>query len=146
MEPTTRTHIQQISVFIENRPGRVSEVCDLLEEQGINVRGFMISDTNDYGILRLVVDRPDEALALLNDRGYAAKAKPILVARLEDRPGNLSRLLDHLSQAGINVTYSYSLISTFVAICTSDVDEALQPALDAGVDLVTLDDIAPRLG
>ncbi len=142
MEP--REHIQQISVFIENRPGRVSKVCDLLEEQGINVRGFMISDTNDYGILRLVVDRPDDALTLLNANGYAAKAKPVLVARLEDRPGNLSRLLDHLSQAGINVTYSYSLISTFVAICTANVDEALQPALDAGVDLVTIDDIVQK--
>lgn len=143
MEP--REFIQQISVFIENRPGRVSKVCDLLEEEGINVRGFMISDTNDYGILRLVVDRPADALELLGRNGYAAKAKPILVARLEDRPGNLSRLLDHLSEAGINVTYSYSLISTFVAICTSDIEQALQPALDAGVDLVGLDEVVKAL-
>ena len=143
MEP--REFIQQISVVIENRPGRVSNVCALLERAGINVRGFMISDTNDYGILRLVVDRPDEALDLLGRNGYAAKAKPILVARLEDRPGNLSRLLDHLSEAQINVTYSYSLISTFVAICTSDIEQALQPALDAGVDLVGLDEIVKAL-
>ena len=143
MEP--REFIQQISVFIENRPGRVSNVCALLEQAGINVRGFMISDTNDYGILRLVVDRPDDALDLLGRNGYAAKAKPILVARLEDRPGNLSRLLDHLSKAQINVTYSYSLISTFVAICTSDIEQALQPALDAGVDLVGLDEIVKAL-
>lgn len=143
MEP--REFIQQISVFIENRPGRVSNVCALLEQAGINVRGFMISDTNDYGILRLVVDRPDDALDLLGRNGYAAKAKPILVARLEDRPGNLSRLLDHLSEAQINVTYSYSLISTFVAICTSDIERALQPALDAGVDLVGLDEIVKAL-
>ena len=67
MEP--REFIQQISVFIENRPGRVSNVCALLERAGINVRGFMISDTNDYGILRLVVDRPDEALDLLGRNG-----------------------------------------------------------------------------
>lgn len=143
MEP--REFIQQISVFIENRPGRVSNVCALLEQAGINVRGFMISDTNDYGILRLVVDRPDDALDLLGRNGYAAKAKPILVARLEDRPGNLSRLLDHLSEAQINVTYSYSLISTFVAICTSDIEQALQPAIDAGVDLVGLDEIVKAL-
>lgn len=143
MEP--REFIQQISVFIENRPGRVSKVCDLLEQEGINVRGFMISDTNDYGILRLVVDRPADALELLGRNGYAAKAKPILVARLEDRPGNLSRLLGHLSEAGINVTYSYSLISTFVAICTSDIEQALRPALDAGVDLVGLDEVVKEL-
>lgn len=138
-------YIQQISVFIENRPGRVSQVCDLIEEAGVNVRGFMVSDTNDYGILRLVVDKTAPALEVLASHGYAAKAKPVLVARLVDEPGRLSCLLDHLAQASINVTYCYSLISTFVAICVDDVEAAWQPALDAGVELVTLADIAPEL-
>ena len=137
-----KNYVQQISVFIENRPGRTSKVLDELERDGINVRGFMISDTNDYGILRLVVDKPELALAVLNKGGYAAKVKPILVARLVDEPGNLSKLLKHLAEAQLNVTYSYSLISTYVAICTEDIEEAWQPALDAGVDLVTLDELA----
>lgn len=140
-----RTYIQQISVFIENRPGRVAHICELLERDGINIRGFMVSDTNDYGILRLVVDRPEDALASLSSLGYAAKSKPILVARLDDQPGNLSKLLRRLSDAGVNVTYSYSLISTFVAISTADVDEAWEPARAAGVDLVTLDDLVQEL-
>lgn len=138
-------YIQQISIFIENRPGRVAEVCELLEEKGVNIRGFMVSDTNDYGILRLVVDKPDVAQDALGQAGYAAKRKPILVARLEDRPGNLSKLLTRLSDAGINVTYSYSLISTFVAISTSDVDSAWDLAQAAGVELVSLEDLAGEL-
>lgn len=140
-----RNYVQQISVFIENRSGRTSAVLDVLEREGINVRGFMISDTNDYGILRLVVDQPEKALSVLNASGYAAKSKPILVARLVDQPGNLSKLLSHLACAGVNVTYSYSLISTYVAISTEDIDEAWQPAVDAGVELVTLDELIGEL-
>jgi len=138
-------YVQQISVFIENRPGRTCKVLDVLEQEHINVRGFMISDTNDYGILRLVVDQPERGLEVLNRAGYAAKVKPILVARLVDEPGNLSKLLNHLANAHINVTYSYSLISTYVAICTSNIDEAWQPAVEAGVDLVTLDELVAEL-
>lgn len=138
------THVCQVSVFIENRPGRAAVVCDLLEQAQINVRGFMISDTNDYGILRLVVDQPERALEVLASAGYAAKVKPILVARLVDEPGNLSKLLNALAAAHIDVTYTYSLISTFVAISTSNIEEAWQPALDAGVDLVTLEDLVAQ--
>lgn len=134
--------VTQISVFIENRPGRASQVCRLLEEQDVNVRGFMISDTNDYGILRLVVDKPEKAMEALTCEGYAAKAKPILVARLVDEPGNLSRLLDGLAEAGVDLIYSYSLISTYVAIAVSDPEPARTLAREAGVELVGLEEIA----
>lgn len=134
--------VTQISVFIENRPGRAAEVCRLLEEAGVNVRGFMISDTNDYGILRLVVDDPDRALAALAQHGYAAKAKPILVARLEDEPGNLSKLLEGLTAAGVNLIYAYSLISTYVAIAATDLEAVRDAASQMGVELVDLAEIA----
>lgn len=137
----SQNYVQQISVFIENRPGRAAAICDLLEREGINVRGFMISDTNDYGILRFVVDKPDAALEVLGRAGHAASCKPILVARLIDEPGNLSRLLGHLADAGIDVTYCYSLISTFVAISAPDIEKAWQPACKAGIDLVTPDQL-----
>ena len=143
MEPVK--HVVQISVFIENRPGRAATVCELLEEARINVRGFMISDTNDYGILRLVVDQPERAVEVLGEAGFTAKAKPILVARLVDKPGNLSKLLRHLAEAQVDVTYTYSLISTFVAISVRDVHEAWQAAEKAGVELVTLDELLSEL-
>ncbi len=143
MEPTK--HVCQISVFIENRPGRAATVCEMLEEAHINVRGFMISDTNDYGILRLVVDQPERAAEVLAAAGFTAQIKPVLVARLVDRPGNLSKLLSHLAEAHIDVTYTYSLISTFVAISVRDIESAWQPALDAGVELVTLDELVSEL-
>ena len=134
--------ITQISVFVENRAGRAAEVCRLLQEAGVNVCGFMITDTNDYGILRLVTDKPEQALKALDDAGYAAKAKPILAARLDNEPGNLSRLFDSLASAGVNLTYAYSLISTFVALAVEDLAEARRLALGVGIDLVDLDQIA----
>lgn len=133
--------IIQISVFIENRAGRAAEVCRLLEQAGVNVCGFMISDTNDYGILRLVVDRPEEGLVALEQAGYAAKAKPILVARLDNVPGNLCRLLDSIGEAGINLIYSYSLISTFVALAVEDLTSARSLALGAGIDLIEREEL-----
>lgn len=134
--------IIQISVFVENRSGRTAEVCRLLQSAGVNVCGFMISDTNDYGILRVVTDRPQRALEVLEQAGYAAKAKPILVARLDNVPGNLSRLLDSLAGAGVNLVYSYSLISTFVALVVEDLEEARELARGAGIDLVELEQVA----
>ena len=136
--------VTQISVFIENRPGRAAQVCRLLEERGINVRGFMISDTNDYGILRLVVDKPQAALQALTEQGYAAKAKPILVARLADEPGNLSRLIDGLAEANVNLVYSYSLISTYVALAVSDLEAVRTIADKVGIELVGPDEVAAR--
>ncbi len=138
--------IVQISIFIENRPGRAADVCALFDSEGINVRGFMISDTNDYGILRFVVDQPDKALDLLTRNGYAAKARTILVARLVDEPGNLSKLLKNNAQAGIDVTYSYSLISTFVAIATNDIEEAYRRGVAVGIEFASIDELlAARL-
>lgn len=132
----------QISVFVENRAGRAAEVCRLLQGSDVNVCGFMISDTNDYGILRIVCDRPERALRVLEGAGYAAKAKPILAARLDNVPGNLSRLLDSLAGAGVNLIYSYSLISTFVALAVEDLAEARRLALSVGIDLVGRSQIA----
>lgn len=132
----------QISVFIENCPGRAAEVCNLLESEHVNVRGFMISDTNDYGIMRLVVDRPDEALAALSQHGYAAKSKEILVARMVDEPGNLSRLFNALAQEGVNLVYSYSLISTYVALVATDLDAVRAVAEKQQIELVDLEEIA----
>jgi hypothetical protein len=142
---SANTIVPQICVFIENRPGRAATVCGLLEENGVNVRGFMISDTNDYGVLRLVVDRPDEALAVLEGAGYAAKTKPVLVARLADEPGCLHGLLAHLAQADVDVVYAYSLISTYVAIAVRDADVAAAQVAAAGVELVTLADLAAEV-
>src|SRR5512133_3973873 len=116
----------QLSVFIANESGRVSEVTGLLGEHNINIRGFSVSDTAEYGILRLVVDKPDEAKTALRDAGFTVREDEVICIDLPDQPGGLAGVLKIVAEAGVNIEYVYSLISTFVVINVADVDRALQ--------------------
>jgi len=132
-----RAIVRQISVFIANEAGRVSEVTGLLGEAGVNIRGFSVSDTADYGILRLVVDKPDEALEVLKTAGFTTREDAVICIDLPDRPGGLAEVLKIVSEAGVNIEYVYSLVSTFVVINVGDVNRALQLLGDRPVRLVS---------
>lgn len=134
--------VMQLSVFIANESGRVSEVTGLLGEHGINIRGFSVSDTAEYGILRLVVDRPDEAFAALKDAGFTVREDAVICIDLPDQPGGLASVLKIVADAGVNIEYVYSLISTFVVINVADVDRAIHLLGDRPVRLVGQADIA----
>lgn len=134
--------VRQLSVFIENKAGRVSEVTDVLGEKGVNIRGFSVSDTADYGILRLVVDRPDVAIEALKEHNFTLKESDVLCIKLEDEPGALAKVLKMVSDAGVNIEYVYSLISTYVVINVSDADSAYQLLKDKPVQLVSHDELA----
>jgi len=134
--------VMQLSVFIANESGRVSEVTGLLGEHGINIRGFSVSDTAEYGILRLVVDRPDEAFAALKDAGFTVREDEVICIDLPDQPGGLASVLKIVADAGVNIEYVYSLISTFVVINVADVDRAIHLLGDRPVRLVGQEDIA----
>ena len=137
--------VPQISVFMESRPGHLHRVLDAFEDAHVNVRGFSASDTGDYGVVRFIVDEPDKAVDVLRGMGSATVKSEVLCLRLPDRPGELARVMGILSDRGLNVSYTYSLISTFVAISVRDIESAWQPALDAGVELVTLDELVSEL-
>ena len=102
--------VQQISVFLESRPGHLRRVLDAFEDAHVSVRGYSASDTGDYGIVRFIVDAPDKALAVLQDMGAAATQTDVLCARLDDEPGELARVMGIMADCGINVTYSPSTI------------------------------------
>lgn len=137
-----RTVVRQLSVFIANEAGRVSEVTGLLGEAGINIRGFSVSDTADYGILRLVVDRPEDALASLKEHGFTVREDEVICIDLPDRPGGLAGVLKIVSEAGVNIEYVYSLVSTFVVINVGDADRALQLLSDRPIRLVSQEELA----
>jgi hypothetical protein len=129
-------------VFIENKAGRVSEVTDLLGGGGINIRGFSVADTADYGILRLVVDDPAAAAALLRDKGFTVHENDVVCVMLEDRPGGLANALKVVSDAGVNIEYIYSLVSTYVVLNVTDPDRAMELLADQPVHLVDQEEIA----
>ena len=137
--------VRQLSVFIENKAGRVSEVTGLLGGAGINIRGFSVSDTADYGILRLIVDRPDQAAGVLRDAGFTVRESDVICIDLPDRPGGLAEVLRVVSEAGVNIEYVYSLVSTYVVVNVADPERALGLLKDRPVRLVSQEEIARTL-
>jgi hypothetical protein len=135
-------NVKQLSVFIENKTGRVSEITDVLGKQGINIRGFSISDTADYGIVRLIVDLPDEGMAALAAAGFTVKVTDVICLNLPDHPGGLASILKVVSDAGVNIEYVYSLIATYVVINVADIDRSLSLLKGQPVELVTQEQIA----
>ncbi len=135
-------NVKQLSVFIENKAGRVSEVSEVLGQAGVNIRGFSVSDTIDYGIVRLVVDDPEKGKDALHDAGFTVKESDVICINLPDKPGGLAGVLKVVSDAGVNIEYVYSLIATYVVINVADVERALQLLRDQPVRLVSQEEIA----
>lgn len=134
--------VRQLSVFIENKAGRVSEITEVLGAAGVNIRGFSVSDTADYGIVRFVVDRPDEAVNALHGAGFTVGQSDVICVKLPDQPGGLAGVLRVIADAGVNIEYVYSLISTFVVVNVADVDRALQLLRGHPVQLVSQEEIS----
>lgn len=101
--------IKQISVFLENTPGHLEKVCKALAEAGINLHTITISETKDYGIVRAIVDDPEKAARTLKDNGFFAKLVEVLAIEVEDKPGELSKILRKASEVGLNVEYMYAM-------------------------------------
>ena len=103
---------KQVSVFLENKSGRLAEVCQTLGRADINIRALSIADTSDFGILRLIVDRPDEAVEVLQSEGFSVGSTGVLALRIPDRPGGLGMVLGQLQEENINVEYMYAFFIT----------------------------------
>ena len=132
--------VSQISVFANSRPGHMNRVLDLFEGAGVSVRGFSAADTGEYGILRFIVDKPEAAMEALKGAGCAVS--PVICLKLVDEPGELSRVMGVLAKCGINVVYSYSMISTYIVLSTSEPERAQALLADEPVELISQEDIA----
>jgi hypothetical protein len=100
--------IRQISVFVENTAGRLAEITGILAGVGINLRALTIADTADFGILRLVADDPDKALAALQEHKFTARSTDVIGIEIDDKPGALSKILKIFSETGVNIEYLYA--------------------------------------
>ena len=101
---------EQISVFLENRAGRLAEVTRSLREAGINIRALSLADTSDFGILRLIVSEPEKAKEILKDRGFTLGRTSVVAVQVNDQPGGLDSILELVSENGINVEYMYAFV------------------------------------
>lgn len=102
--------IEQLSVFLENRPGRMAELARVLGASGNNMRAFVVADTAEFGVARVIVDRPKAAKKALEDAGFGVSVTDVIAVEVPDRPGGLAEVLDALGDARINVEYAYCFV------------------------------------
>lgn len=102
---------KQISVFLENKPGRLSEAAEVLARNSIDISALSLADTDEYGVLRMIVSDPDKAKQALRDSGVICKVTQVLVVAIEDAPGGFSNSLRVLTDNGIEVKYMYACVS-----------------------------------
>lgn len=103
--------IKQISAFVENRPGRIAEITEILADNDIDLRALSIADTADFGILRIIVDNPDEVAVILRENKVTVSLTDVIAIKLPDKPGALNYLLKLLSDNRISVEYLYAFVA-----------------------------------
>ena len=121
--------VRQLSVFLENKPGRLCAATDILAKEGINLSALTLADTSEFGILRLLVDQPDRAREVLMEAGIVVRISEVLAIAMEDAPGGAVGILHLLSQAGLNIEYMYACVGkesgkALMVVRTDDIELA----------------------
>jgi hypothetical protein len=134
--------IKQISVFVENSSGRLAEITAVLAAAKINLRALTIADTADFGILRIIADDPDKALAVLQEKKYTARATEVIGVELDDKPGALALVLDIFSKTGVNIEYLYASLGqshghAVVIFKVQDMAYGLKTAQEKGLKVIS---------
>ncbi len=138
--------IKQLTVFVENKQGRLVAITDTLAAHNVNIRALSIAETEDFGILRLIVNDEDTAQKILAQEGYLIKVTEVIGVKIGDAPGKLSAALGVLDKAGINMEYLYAFMSrtekhAYVVLRVEDNAVAEDALEKAGFHLVTQKDI-----
>ena len=117
--------IRQVSVFIQNREGRLSEMLKVLKAEDVNIRSLTIAETADYGVVRLILQNTDKGLAALREAHIMANETNVMAVEIPDRPGGMSEMVELLTECGINIEYAYSFLpqNTSNAIIIFKIDE-----------------------
>ena len=133
--------VKQISIFLENKCGRMIGVSEALGEAGINIRALSIADTSDFGILRLIVDEPDKACTVLREKGFMATVTEVIAVEVPDVPGGLARVLAPLEAAEINIEYLYAFVQkrtddALILMRVENIPAALQVLKEKGINVI----------
>ena len=139
-------YIQQISIFVENRFGSAADVVRALADEGINISALSIADTSDYGIMRLIVDAPEKAIALLQAQGIMVKKTDVLAIPIADQPGGLAYALETLKKGNISIDYMYAFVGrnhgkAMVVSKTDDSEAAARILAENGIIPLTDTDL-----
>lgn len=138
--------VKQISIFLENKKGRLYEAINTLAKAKINIRALSIADTSEFGILRLIVPEPDKAKKALEKSGFTVGENNVIAIGVSDQPGGLSEALKVLNDAQINVEYLYAFVEknaekAVVVIRTENTDAAVKALKDGGITVLSAKEI-----
>ncbi len=125
--------VRQFSLFVENKAGRIAQIAGVLAAREINIFGFCLADTGDYGIVRLVVSRPDEAAEILRGEGFTVKENSVLCVRLPNQPGALAMLAAVVTGTGCNIDYLYWGARESVIFMADDIEGLERTLTDKGL-------------
>ena len=133
--------VEQISIFIENKSGRLAEVSGILGDAGVNIRALSLADTSDFGILRLIVDNSEKALKVLRQHNFTVSKTEVIGVEVPDSPGGLASILKILDNNNVNVEYMYAFVersgdNAVIIFRFDDVDEAISALTRNGVKIL----------
>ncbi len=134
--------VEQISIFLENKSGRLAEVTDILAKNGINLRALSLADTADFGIFRLIVSDTEKSVALLKNNGFTVARNDVVAVEVPDRPGGLAGILAALQGKAINVEYMYAFVqkcegNAVLIFRFDDIDKALDALRKSDVRILS---------
>lgn len=134
--------IKQLSIFVENKKGRLAEITKAIAAADVDIRALSIADTTDFGILRIIVNKPDEAAAVLKEKGITVSVTNVIAVGINDTPGAFSVPMQILADADIDVEYMYAFITrksekAYVILRVADNDAAAKVLMDKGVEILS---------
>lgn len=138
--------IKQLSVFLENKKGRMRNALEVLADGGFNIRALSIADTSDFGILRLIVPRPDEAKKVLEKNNFVVKVGYVIAVEMNDQPGGLSTILGILDDSDINLDYLYAFVDekeerAIVLLHPEDIESSVEVLKKGGATVIPPEEV-----
>ena len=140
-------HVKQVSVFLENKSGRLADVTRVLGSNDIDITALTIADTAEFGILRLIVDKPDKAVEVLRKNNFSVDITEVIAIRVDNKPGGLSVALNLLQNNNIGIEYMYSYLGNtkdgkaIIIIRVEDISGTVKILKDNGIDIVSAEEI-----
>lgn len=134
--------INQLSIFLENKPGHLASPCAILADAGINILTLTLADTQRFGILRLILREWEQAKEILEEHGFVVKVTEVVAVQVEDRPGGLRKLLEIVEASGVNIEYMYAFTvrtdgKAVMVFRLDDADKGIDALQKDGVDLLS---------
>ncbi|MDO8870093.1 MAG: acetolactate synthase [Methanobacteriaceae archaeon] len=138
--------LKQISIFLENKEGRLKKAINILSQNNINIRALSIADTSEFGILRLIVPEPEKAQEKLEENNFVVKVNEVIAVEVPDQPGGLDSILSILYDSQINVEYLYAFVEknedkAIVVIKTENIDEGIAALEESNINIMSAEDV-----